>query len=112
MNTEEQVAEYINKLPDVLYGVLEKWANLVRNSIIEKTPVRTGYLRANTRYNISNELELTVFNPTEYGPFVDQGTVFMRAQPFFFISIEQALPKLGEIADSDLQELGNMVFGS
>lgn len=49
------------------------------------TPVLTGYLRSRTRHEVERiplGWRLRIGNPTKYGPYVHEGTRYMRPRPF------------------------------
>lgn len=58
-------------------------------------PVDTGRLRSSIQYN-PGHLEATVGTNTEYGPFVEHGTRYQKAQPFLFPAFEIARQHLEE----------------
>ena len=82
------------------------------------TPVDTGVLRGNNRFDVSKPLNKELYNKTDYGGYVEFGTgglvdipngledqalpwkgagirqVNMRAQPFFFRAFFEEAPKM------------------
>lgn len=55
-------------------------------------PVRRGFLRASI-FSFGDAVEVGA----PYGPYVEHGTRFMQAQPFFFPYVEQAGEDLPEV---------------
>ena len=51
------------------------------------TPVRSGYLKSRNQVEVDG-LAFTLSNDASYAPYVNYGTRFMHAQPFFEPTVE------------------------
>ena len=90
----------VNKLFDKLEDISEKQANIIidknglkiaREIKQPPIPVDTGNLRNNVVYNsIKKRLE----SNAPYSGFLEFGTRFMKAQPYFFSKINTGLKRL------------------
>jgi len=57
-------------------------------------PWDTGWMSTNIYANKEGNLSYQVVSPAEYSIFVERGTRYQAAQPFFFITLESEFPKL------------------
>lgn len=63
---------------------------LMSRDIKKSAPVDTGNLRNNVGFE-PKENDLTVFSNAPYSGFVEEGTKFQKAQPFFYRNIEKGI---------------------
>ncbi|HDQ07157.1 MAG TPA: HK97 gp10 family phage protein [Candidatus Bathyarchaeota archaeon] len=75
---------------------LANWAADVKESARQRVPVKTGQLR-NSIYSEISEWVAEVGAEATYAMFVELGTRYMRARPFLFPAVQEALPKLEAI---------------
>lgn len=57
-------------------------------------PWDTGWMSNNIYSDKEDFLKYRVVSPAEYSIFVERGTRHQRAQPFFFIALEDEYPRL------------------
>lgn len=83
------------------------------NEIIKKDVIKTGALKASIDYDIiRNDDDITIqFKMLNYGKFVDEGTVYIKAREFFQKVIEKQTQRFSkdledEIADEFYKSLG------
>jgi HK97 gp10 family phage protein len=90
----------VNKLFDKLEDISEKQANIIIDknglSIVRQIkqppiPVDTGNLRNNVVYNAN---EKAIESKAPYSGFLEFGTKFQKAQPYFFSKINIGLKRL------------------
>ena len=90
----------VNKLFDKLEDVSKKQANIIIDknglSIVRQIkqppiPVDTGNLRNNVVYNAN---EKAIESKAPYSGFLEFGTKFQKAQPYFFSKINIGLKRL------------------
>jgi HK97 gp10 family phage protein len=90
----------VNKLFDNLQSISEKEADLiidknglkiVREIKQPPIPVDTGNLRNNVVYNLRKK---AIESNAPYSGFLEFGTRFMKAQPYFFSKINTGLKRL------------------
>lgn len=65
----------------------------IANEMVEKmqaiAPVDTGYLRDHIQVSDTTENSATVISEADYSIYVEFGTRFMAAQPFFFPVVDE-----------------------
>jgi HK97 gp10 family phage protein len=76
-----------------VHDKLVEWCEAVRTLAQSAAPVRTGYLRDHI-YAEVNDWIGNVGSEAAYSVFVEQGTRYMKAQPFLFPAIQAQLPQL------------------
>jgi HK97 gp10 family phage protein len=75
---------------------LRKWALDVKTSAGKRVPVVTGTLRRSIFARVS-EWTVEVGADAVYAACVEFGTRFMRARPFLFPAVQEALPVLESV---------------
>lgn len=75
---------------------LENWAAEVKASARQQVPVKTGHLRDSIHAKISKWVT-EVGAEASYAVFVELGTRYMRARPFLYPAVQEALPRLEAI---------------
>lgn len=75
--------------------VIAQYAELMYQSMINKVPVRTGNLRHSLRWRSTNS-GFVIETECEYAEYVEYGTCYMDAQPYFESSIEEYAEDLFE----------------
>jgi HK97 gp10 family phage protein len=75
---------------------LSRWALDVKASAMKQVPVRTGHLRSSIIAKVG-EWTADVGADATYAACVEFGTRFMRARPFLFPAVQEALPRLETI---------------
>lgn len=97
----------------------EAFVSTFLDTALSLVPVDTGYLRSTISANADGdtcEAEATA----DYAQYVEYGTVYMDAQPYFEPALEAACAAAAEAAEEALQEaqeeladlLGDMLVGS
>ena len=69
----------------------------------ENVPVKTGELQEDLQMIVGDNVVI-IFSPTFYSAFVDIGTKFMAARPFFRNAIQDTFPEAGAIMTAALRE--------
>lgn len=67
----------------------KKIANEMIDKMKEKCPVDTGFMRDHISITNSDSMGAQVSSTAEYSKYVEFGTKFMRAQPFFFVIFDE-----------------------
>ena len=75
---------------------LRLWAESVSEGSRRRVPVRTGHLRASIFARVGDWVA-EVGAEAAYAVCVEFGTRYMRAQPFLFPSVQEALPGLESV---------------
>jgi HK97 gp10 family phage protein len=75
---------------------LANWAAEVKASAGQRVPVKTGQLR-DSIYAKMGEWVAEVGAEASYAMFVELGTRYMRARPFLYPAVQEALPRLEAI---------------
>ena len=75
---------------------LTNWAAEVKASAGQQVPVKTGQLR-DSIYAKMGEWVAEVGTEASYAVFVEFGTRYMRARPFLYPAVQEALPRLEAI---------------
>lgn len=81
----------------------EAFVSTFLNTALSLVPVDTGYLRSTIDANTDGdtcEAEATA----DYAQYVEYGTVFMEAQPYFEPALEEACAVASQLAEEALQE--------
>lgn len=76
---------------------LREIAQVIVDSAQANAPVDTGYLRDNIQIQSESDTEVIVVSAAEYSTFVEHGTRYMSAQPFFEPAIEEGRSQAGQI---------------
>lgn len=96
-------------------GAVEAFISTFLQVANELVPVRTGYLRSTITANTDGEEEIYCEATADYAQYVEYGTSYMEAQPYFEPAIEAALFEAileAELAVLEAQEeLESMLAG-
>jgi HK97 gp10 family phage protein len=88
---------------------LTNWAMEVKESAGQRVQVKTGQLR-DSIYAKMEEWVAEVGAEAAYAVFVEFGTRYMRAHPFLYPAVQEALPRLeaiiGEAIEAAKREAG------
>jgi HK97 gp10 family phage protein len=79
-----------------VHRLLASWAADVKALAKQLAPVRTGHLRSSIYAKIS-EWVAEIGAEATYALFVELGTRYMQAQPYFYPAIQEHLPQLEAI---------------
>jgi HK97 gp10 family phage protein len=79
-----------------VHGYLLQWADAVKAMAEQLVPVRTGYLKS-TIYATVKDWVADIGAKATYAVFVEQGTRYMKAQPFLYPALAAYLPQLEQI---------------
>ena len=85
----------MSKIKTVLKQVGKSTVERIRRNIRYKDLIKTGKLLGSIEYkviNTNNNFELQ-FYMVEYGKFLDEGTIYIKAQKFFNDIIDDELKK-------------------
>jgi HK97 gp10 family phage protein len=75
---------------------LSNWAADVKQSAMQRVPVKTGQLQKSI-YSRVSEWVVEVGAEASYAMFVELGTRYMRARPFLFPAVQEELPRLESV---------------
>ena len=75
---------------------LSNWAADVKESAMQRVPVKTGRLQRSI-YSKIGEWVAEVGAEAAYAMFVELGTRHMRARPFLYPAVQEELPRLEAI---------------
>ena len=76
------------------------YTQMIYNEMINNVPVDTGYLRSSLKWSSNNE-GFVIETDCDYAEYVEYGTCYMDAQPYF----EQAIDKYAENLFNELQQI-------
>lgn len=99
-NAQETFEEMLNTADERLTGELNEAGQNITKGAQQRSPVDTGNLRANWRYDLeasgllSTTLTLTVGNAAYYSRFIEFGTRHMDAQPMLRPAWDDELRRL------------------
>ena len=100
--------EFVSQLDQAADALTQGIADALRSagdafvdSAQGQAPVDTGFLRDNIQVTESSDREVVIESQANYSLFVEEGTRYMSAQPFFFQAINAAQQELE-------QELSNI----
>ena len=102
--TWDEVRGCFNDIPPQLDKefdkTLAKIAFLIEGKAKERSPVRTGKMKASIFSHVGH-LQATIMPTVNYAIFVHEGTRFMRARPFLLWGVQDAQPDIqGLVGDS------------
>lgn len=81
------------RMVDVKACVSKHGANL-NKFMVEKAPVKTGFLRRSIKLSKGDDgMSVTVEPTAEYAPYLEYGTRFMKEHPFVKPALEKVKPK-------------------
>lgn len=81
---------------------LRNWAEEVKASARRQVPVKTGQLR-DSIYAKMGEWIAEMGAEATYAMFVELGTRYIRARPFLYPAVQEALPRLETIISSAIE---------
>lgn len=95
------------KIDQAVKIAFEKWLNIVVSKMKDRVPVNTGALRNSIKWTkIGNEYSLEAGNESiNYASFIEFGTFKMRANPFFYPTINELEPELINILNEELDKI-------
>lgn len=80
----------VERFPEGAGALPYRFATRVRRYVRAKAPVRTGYLKSSVNRTLVGPRAHRVTVGAHYGIYVNYGTRYMRAQPFWEPAIRQA----------------------
>lgn len=80
---------------------LETAALIVQGDAINRCPVDTGHLRQSITKEVKDK-EARIGTNVHYAPYVELGTVKMKAQPYLRPALDENKNKLGDLAQQIL----------
>lgn len=90
----DEMVTFLNQaetnISEVVTNALEELRDDIDNTTTSLCPVDTGALRDSIDIQVSG-LTLTAIAGEDYASFVDEGTIYMDAQPFFEDPINEAI---------------------
>ena len=88
-----EALRHAQKMTEVKACVSKHGADL-NTIMVEKAPVKTGFLRRSIKISKGdNGMSVTVEPTAEYAPYLEYGTRFMRERPFVKPALERVKPK-------------------
>ena len=87
------VANLSSDLRQSFDQTMTKYGSIMENQMLQRVPVRTGFLRSTIGKSLTQS-QLKLFATAFYAGYVNYGTVWMPARPFFTGPIEENTPKL------------------
>lgn len=76
--------EYFDKIfGDIAAKNFHELGEETVNEMQSNAPVITGFLRDNIQITSEDDKEITIESQADYSGFVEFGTIYQRAQPFF-----------------------------
>ena len=111
MITKDTITPYLASLQKEIDAVIEKtfneWCDEVVQVLRNRVPVDTGTLRSTIRtYRNGDIWVIEVGNEqVNYGPFLEYGTRFQKAQPFFNTTLNEMEPRLINKLNSALDKI-------
>jgi len=102
--TLENLSSNIDRAVDKAYG---KWTLMVVKKMKDRVPINTGALRDTIRgYKDGGKWTIEVGNERiDYAPYIEYGTRFQRAQPFFNNTINEMEPLLINMIQTEIGKL-------
>jgi len=85
-----------SSLQNEVYRFLASWAADVKALARKLVPVKTGHLQS-TIYAIVKDWMANIGADATYALFIEQGTKYMRAQPYLYPAIQEYLPQLEQM---------------
>ena len=85
--------KHAQKMVDVKACISKHGADL-NKVMVEKAPVKTGFLRRSIKLSKGDDgMSVTVEPTAEYAPYLEYGTRFMKEHPFVKPALEKVKPK-------------------
>lgn len=99
---ENAIADLATRVPGRIEEEMKSIGDGAKNFMDAHTPVKTGKLKSGNQVEVTR-LEMTVSNNVEYAPYVNYGTRYMSAHPFFEPTLEYIMRQLGHDLERALQ---------
>lgn len=96
-NINSRLHDKAEALRTGLGEALREVADLIVEEAQSTCPVDTGYLRDHIQITSESDTQVTVASTAEYSSFVEYGTRYMDAQPFFEPAIDKARSQMQQI---------------
>lgn len=88
-----EALKHAQRMVDVKACVSKHGADL-NKVMVEKAPVKTGFLRRSIKLSKGDDgMSVTVEPTAEYAPYLEYGTRFMKEHPFVKPALEKVKPK-------------------
>ena len=85
--------KHAQRMVDVT-ACVSKHASDLNKVMVEKAPVKTGFLRRSIKLSKSDDgMSVTVEPTAEYASYLEYGTRFMKERPFVKPALEKVKPK-------------------
>lgn len=85
--------KHAQRMVDVKACISKHGADL-NKVMVEKAPVKTGFLRRSIKLSKGDDgMSVTVEPTAEYAPYLEYGTRFMKEHPFVKPTLEKVKPK-------------------
>lgn len=92
---KEGLKKYGNKAENAAQKAMKDTVVLISNDSIQGSPVLTGNNRRSIKYTIG-KLSGSIFSTSGYGGFLETGTRFMGARPYFKPALDKNFPKFSQ----------------
>ncbi|MFA5363695.1 MAG: HK97-gp10 family putative phage morphogenesis protein [Candidatus Bathyarchaeia archaeon] len=99
---KQALTRFDARMTEQVQRQLREWAEAVKVSAEKRVPVRTGNLR-NSIYAKVTDWVAEVGADATYAVAVEFGTRYMRARPFLFPSVQEALPQLESVISQAIE---------
>jgi HK97 gp10 family phage protein len=93
---KQAMQQFNSEMQRHVHRQLATWAADIKALAQQLVPVRTGHLRSSIYAKIQ-EWVAEIGAEATYALFVEFGTRYMQAQPFFYPAIQEHLPRLEQI---------------
>lgn len=90
-----------NAIQDAITSQLESTAEEIEQTTTDLCPVDTGALQASIDISV-NDFTINCEAGEDYASYVDDGTIYMDAQPFFENPINDIISDLAEQIDEEI----------
>src|SRR6266700_5356466 len=81
--------EIAKAFPEQLHNVVVQTTEIIQELAQSNAPVRTGFLRDSITTEMIDDFTGTVTVGAYYGIYVEMGTRFMAAQPYFYPAVDE-----------------------
>ena len=103
---ESELMDAVDALPDRMQKEIEELMGQLAKEGLDYmdnlTPVRSGYLKSRNQVE-ADGLEFTLSNDADYAPYVNYGTRYMHAQPFFEPTVEYLTGEMETVLKAALE---------
>ena len=96
------LASFDSAMKGQVHEQLKKWATQVKTCAASRAPVKSGQLRDSVYAKVGDWVA-QVGAEASYAVFVEFGTRYLKARPFLFPAVQEALPFLESIICDALQ---------